>query len=457
MCTSIMVGRKASMNNTTLIGRNEDFHEAINPKRLEYVNKLPRIFKSVYTGVEIELEEKSFSFSSIPDSVSETYNNGRFSEASINEIGVAISATESLYSNDRVLRYDPYVEKGIAEDAIVDIVIPFVKNAKEGVLRLGHLIEKYGSREGNGVIFSDKKEIWYMEILTGHHYVAQRIPDDSYAIASNTVCIQEVNFTDSNFIFSKGFKDFIISNKLNPYKTINIRKIFGTNNLFDNTYNWPRMVHTHKYFDENYDENYENKDVPFINKINRLIYEDDLMEILSSHYNGTKYNPMEFENKYRPISLTRTQESHVIELGKTIDIKWLSFGTPTFTPYIPIFTRVSKFPESYTNTTFDLNLDNAYWLFKMISYYLDTHYHLLKKENEKYLINIKNYSKLHIENVDKYIKSNKLDNLELVNYLELKNEEIVNYAINESKKFLEIIIKRSMSVSKLSFKLDKNL
>ena len=39
----------------------------------------------------------------MPDVISDTYNNGRFSEASVNEMKVAVSSTESLYGNERVL------------------------------------------------------------------------------------------------------------------------------------------------------------------------------------------------------------------------------------------------------------------------------------------------------------------------------------------------------------------
>ena len=37
-----------------------------------------------------------------------------------------------------------------------------------------------------------------MKIVTGHHWVAQRIPDDAYAIAANQVAIQQVDFDDTD-------------------------------------------------------------------------------------------------------------------------------------------------------------------------------------------------------------------------------------------------------------------
>nr|MCG4642196.1 C69 family dipeptidase [Bifidobacterium bifidum] len=74
-----------------------------------------------------------------------------FEEAGINEYGVAMSATESAYSNDLVLGYDPLVKEGLNEEAMVTVVLPYVKTAREGVQRLGELVAKYGTGETNGI------------------------------------------------------------------------------------------------------------------------------------------------------------------------------------------------------------------------------------------------------------------------------------------------------------------
>ena len=96
-----------------------------------------------------------------------------------------MSATESAYSNSLVLGADPLVKNGLNEEAMVTVVLPFVKTAREGVLRLGNLIAKYGTGETNGVLFADDNEAWYFERGAGHYWVAQRIPDDCYAVGDN--------------------------------------------------------------------------------------------------------------------------------------------------------------------------------------------------------------------------------------------------------------------------------
>lgn len=80
-----------------------------------------------------------------------------------------MTATETITSNPRVLGADPLVENGIGEEDIVSLVLPYIHNAREGVQRLGELLETYGTYEMNGIAFSDQNEIWWMETIGGHH------------------------------------------------------------------------------------------------------------------------------------------------------------------------------------------------------------------------------------------------------------------------------------------------
>lgn len=81
-------------------------------------------------------------------------------------------------------------------------------------------------------MFADKDEVWYMEIVTGHHWAATRIPDDAYAIAANQVAQDYIDFNDpQNYLWSEGLQEFVEKYHLNPDKsTFNFRKIFGTDN-----------------------------------------------------------------------------------------------------------------------------------------------------------------------------------------------------------------------------------
>lgn len=110
-------------------------------------------------------------------------------------------------------------ENGIGEEDILTITLPYISSAKEGVKRLGEILEKYGTYEMNGIGFQDENEIWWLETIGGHHFIAKRVPDDSYVVGPNQQGIKSFDFTDAfgeqkNHICSKDLIDFIIKNKL---------------------------------------------------------------------------------------------------------------------------------------------------------------------------------------------------------------------------------------------------
>src|SRR5699024_306854 len=238
-CTAMLVGKNASIDGSTMIARNEDYYDGVNPKTFQvYPAKdyTGEHFKSTYNGLEVDLDGQGCRFTATTNG---DINNGRWDEQGINEYNVAMSASETEMTNPRVLGHDPLVEKGVDEDSMVYLVLPFIKSAREGVQRLGHLIETYGTGESNGIAFSDNNEVWYFETDGGHQWVAQRIPDDAYAICPNIMCIEEVNFEDpDNFMFASTIQQFVQDNNLNPYPgSFNFRKIFGTNDEADQYYN----------------------------------------------------------------------------------------------------------------------------------------------------------------------------------------------------------------------------
>ena len=66
------------------------------------------------------------------------------------------------------------VPGGIGEEDIVYLVLPYIHSAREGVAQSGqpagavrHL------RETNGIAFQDQDEIWWLETIGGHHWMAR--------------------------------------------------------------------------------------------------------------------------------------------------------------------------------------------------------------------------------------------------------------------------------------------
>ena len=157
-CTTILVGKKASYDGSTIIARDDDSGSGrYDPKKFIAVapQDQPRHYRSVLSHVEIDLPDNPCRYSIVPNVLP---NRGILAEAGVNEHNVAMSATETIAVNERVLAADPLVELqpaneaadtpeipgGIGEEDIITLVLPYVTTAREGVARLAELLENKG-------------------------------------------------------------------------------------------------------------------------------------------------------------------------------------------------------------------------------------------------------------------------------------------------------------------------
>ena len=156
----MLVGKKATIDGSTIIARDEDGESGINQKTFKVfpARDYDEEFISEYSGVRIPLHGHGCRFTATPNA-QENEIKGRWDEQGINEYNVAMSATETEGTNARCLGHDPLVKNGIDEDSMLYLVLPFIKTAREGVARLGKLIEQYGTGECNGIAFADQDGI----------------------------------------------------------------------------------------------------------------------------------------------------------------------------------------------------------------------------------------------------------------------------------------------------------
>ncbi|TGA97519.1 C69 family dipeptidase [Sporolactobacillus shoreae] len=467
-CTTVLVGKDATLDGSTMIARNGDSYDVIVPKRFTVhpheVLDQDEHYDSPCNHFQITLPRERLRYTAVPDREDryETYP-----DAGINELNVGMSATESVYGNPRVLGYDPLVENGIAEDSMVTVVLPYITSARDGVLRLGKIVEKYGSAESNGMLFSDKDEVWYMEIATGHQWVAQRIPDDSYAVVANQMAIQEIDPHDKdNFLLATHLIDFIEKYHLNTgFDTINFRNIFGTQTVFDHHYNTPRVWYGQKYLNPEIEQDPMSDDLPFLRKANRKIGVEDIAYILSSHYQETPYDPLgtgseKEKTAFRAISLNRTQDSHILQIRPNVPdeiagVQWLSLAVSAFSPYVPFYTNITSVPESYAVAPKKLSLDSAYWLYKMISVVVEPHYEAFLKEVLDYKGDLHSAFLGNLAKADE--AAEKADKTQIPEILTEASTENAALAMRKTYELFQKLSTDSMSLSKLTFNMDKNL
>lgn len=385
-CTSILVGKNASADGSVIIGRNEDSKPAWPKHFRQMAAPMPYTFTSKDTGFTIKLTEPGVRYTATPEWTAEY---GVFAEDGINGYGVAMSATESAYANPRVLAYDPLNPKGIGEEAMITVVLPYIHSAREGVTRLGQIVSQYGTSESNGILFADQQEAWYLETGSGHHWVAQRIPDDAYAVVANELSIEAIDFADTdNFIVSDGIAQFAADHHLWRENTSFIfRDIFGTNNAADAVYNWPRVVAGQQLLTPSAGAQFGQTNLPFLRRPDRPIQIDDAMRVLANHYEQTPYDPATKSSdahKYRPISLANTQESHLLQLRPNVDnsiagIHWLAMGVAAESIYVPFYAGINDTPADYQQGALPYSADSAYWRYKLLGILADRDFGRHKK------------------------------------------------------------------------------
>ena len=418
-CTTILVGKKASYDGSTMIARNDDGHYDV--KKLVVVDpkKQPKKYKSVISHVEVELPDEALSYTCCPN-VDE--KDGIWAAAGINSANVSMTATETITSNARVLGADPLVRYqkakskkdkdvigGIGEEDLVVLVLPYIRSAKEGVVRLGQLLEKYGTYESNGIAFSDENEIWWLETIGGHHWIAARVKDEEYVIMPNQFGLDHFDLEDAlstqkEYMCSKDLKEFIDKYHLdcNNDGKFNPRLIFGSHDDQDHVYNTCRAWYMARYFNprtykwdgEDADFTPESDDIPWSLVPERKITVEEVKYILSSYYQGTKYNPYsavagKTAGMYRTIGIARTGFMSINQIRPYVNdeikaVEWICFGPNPFNSVLPFYTNTLKMPKYVSGTTLEVSTDSFYWNSRLIGALTDPCYAANIQNVERY-------------------------------------------------------------------------
>lgn len=470
-CTSILIGKAATADGSVIIGRNEDSRSSwpktavVHPAT--HADVAP-VFTSKDTGVTFTLPKDSLQYTATPEW---TDKYGLFEEDGINSAGVAMSATESAYANPRVQGFDPFVDNAILEECMVTVVLPYVHTAREGVRRLGALIEEHGTGEANGILFADHDEAWYMEVVSGHHWLAQRIPDDAYAVVANQLAIEDVDFASDDFIVDATLQDFARENHLwRPGTPFTVRRIFGTDDPSDRLYNTPRVWDGHQLLSNKtaQSETPTDSDLPFIMRPDRPLQVEDATAFLSRHYQDTPYDPQGrfadpvLSHKFRPVSVTTTQESHVLQLRQNLpteiaDIHWLAMGVPSQSQYVPFFAGLTDTPANYKVGGMPATSDSAYWQYKLANVLLDEHELMFDQIVTGTQDDVHAKHVALIARTDKQAQQLAGDHEALANLATTATFEAAKLADKAWEELRMSMLAKSTGLGKLTFRMDPNL
>ena len=374
-CTTIIIGQEQTADGSMIVARSEDWDamEAKNYEIFEDTDNGPREFVAKDSPFRCELPEKALGYSALSP-----YNlHGHWGSAGFNTAGVGMSATESIFSSDEILKHDPLVENGVAENSVFNITLPYVHTAREGVERLGMLIEKYGIAEGFGIGFVDSKEIWYLETACGHRWLACRMPKDQYFVTGNQSRFRTYDPNDKeNYLASADLIEFAEKHGLyNPAQgAFDFHEAYARDIKLDTTYNYPRVWGLQQLFSPEIKNDVTKNTFPVFAKAAHKVTLTELRTAFRFHYDNTEHDPYLNSNPkepYRPVSIFRTTQTHLLqvrpELPQAIGcVNYVAMGMADLGVFLPLYQGITSYPEAYTKGNGESSADSAYWKFRKI-------------------------------------------------------------------------------------------
>ena len=437
-CCGVYVGSGQSANGSTYVGRSEDIgklYDKVYEVREAADHAEGEMYEDTY-GFSMPYPSHTYRYTVMRDSiemeesvVDEDGNLVReaYGEVGMNENGVAMSATVSTSNNDKAEAADPLVSTGICEISLNSVVLMTAESARDGVEKLAKIIDEYGSGECNSFTISDANEVWDFETLSGHQYVAVKMPADKVSVNPNMVVMNEIDISDTeNVIASEGLismpleNGFLVSSqqgKVDDAKItkIDIQKTYGSEDFGDGQYfrYWQGVNYLNEALSEKVSVERVGDAAPE-GPFNMLFTADhklttlEVLQLLAYRGEGTEYaadNNAENNPNGYAIGNERQAECHIFEIRSDLPeelatIQWQTMSRAEFSVYLPFYSNLITDTSDIFQTEYSGNgaknieeiLDDAdfpaetsaYWVFTAVN-------DLCDNDRERYGANVKLY------------------------------------------------------------------
>ncbi|HEM6172926.1 TPA: C69 family dipeptidase [Streptococcus suis] len=396
-CSGFIIGKGLTTDGSILYGRTEDYPYP--PNNGAHNKNYIVVPAAAYAKGDMLVDESfgftaphlanEFKYTSTPDAARGDGSNGNFGAHGFNEKGVSMTATVTAIPNKKVLAVDPLVTAGgLGEAILIDYVLPRVTSAREGIELIAKTIDEKGSAEGNIIVIADKNEVWYMEILSGHQFVAIKFPEDKYAIFANTYYLGHVDFTDTeNVIASAKVEE--VAKQAENYMMVDgkfhIAKSYGPENYADGdrsrTYAGIKLLDPASsvtYEDAVYDllrqptdpsRRFSLQDT-FALQRNRFEHlpefrPDDEAGKVKQGDNGANDQAADATYKYA-LGNENVIDAHVYQINSSLPSAfggtvWLGLAQTRNTPYVPFYGIVTDTYEAFKNRSASYDTNSWYW------------------------------------------------------------------------------------------------
>ena len=356
-CTAIYVGSDLTADGTTMFARSEDISNSYN--KLFYVSPAGKHtageeYAGCY-GFTYTFKKDSYSYTAFSDDNGAAVNNEcpdcggthahtPYQAGGTNEMGVTVSATETIGCTGAIYEADPYLDTGIEEAEIPTVLLSEASTAKEAVDLLLSIYDTAGCAGGSGIFIADDKETWYIENASGTQYVALKLSSSMAFAQPNMSIIGLIDLDDTENVIAS--KDVIaVAEKAGSYvgdKEANTIDYVASYNADQST--GSRMVNALKFFNAE-----TAKDEPAVSDytISNVNAEGDIVPMHTSIVLDHAYTVDDFVKYYHiaGIGSTRNLETHIFAISAqdslTDTVEWVAMddaALSVFVPYYPMLT-----------------------------------------------------------------------------------------------------------------------
>jgi len=406
-CTSILVGKLASVDGSTMTSHSCDSntdrtwinivpHKKHKPGSMAAVYHLPKRTKGP--------DDRPLKIGEIPQ-VGETYAYINTAYPCLNEYQLAIG--ETTFGGKRELRS----KEGIINcPELYRLILERARTAREAIRIADELTKTYGYIDyGECFTFADPNETWHFEILgpgegrKGAVWAAVRIPDDHVGVSANASRIRQIDLNDpENYMASDNV--YSLAQEMGwwhpesgePFEfcyAYASRRSMGSRRR-----EWRVLSRVAPSL--NLDPNAEN--FPLSVKPDKKLSVQDLLDIFRDTYQGTPYDMTQtltivdregntvkspvaspFLNSdlmrllkvprerticckratYLQITQSRSWLPHAIG-----GVVWLGYDNPATTPHTPFYCGITRMPDCYmVDGRGEFRRDCAWWAFRRVS------------------------------------------------------------------------------------------
>jgi dipeptidase len=423
-CTSILVGKLASVDGSTMTS-----HSCDSGTDRTWMNIVPRQKYGAGTQTRVWLEPKltkgpddqdRIPTGEIPQ-VPETYKYLNAAYPIMNEHQLAIGETTT--GGKRELQSS----KGIIDaPELYRLVLERAKTAREAIRIADDLTRKFGYNDaGECFTFADPNEVWHFEILgpgkgrVGAVWAAVRIPDDQVGVSANAHRIRQIDLKNKDFYMASE-NVFTLAQEMGWWDAKSGQPFefcyayADRSSMYCRRREWRVLSLLAPSL--KLDPNAEN--FPLSVKPEKKVSVQDVLAIFRDSYEGTLYDMT------RTLTVTNAQGQSVkspvanpfmngdwtnlfhITRERTIcsptatylqitqsrswmpnpigGLVWLGYDNPATTPHMPFYIGISQMPESFMiDGRAQYRRDCAWWAFRQASKLSYIRYQVMKEEVKK--------------------------------------------------------------------------